>query len=77
MTRKAGEKYSDPLCGNPGTSAKATRNYFDSLADQDAQKKRVSSSSHFVVGLDGEVIQCIPIDETAYANAPRNDIPFL
>lgn len=31
------------------------------------------SSSHFVVGLDGEVIQCIPIDEVAYANAPRND----
>ena len=27
----------------------------------------------FVVGLDGEVIQCIPIDEVAYANAPRND----
>jgi len=25
------------------------------------------------VGLDGEVIQCIPIDEVAYANAPRND----
>ena len=23
--------------------------------------------------MDGEVIQCIPIDETAYANAPRND----
>ena len=46
---------------------------FDSLADQDAQKEGISSSSHFVVGLDGEVIQCIPIDETAYANAPRND----
>ena len=59
--------------GNPGTSAKATRNYFDGLADQDAQKEGVSSSSHFVVGLDGEVIQCIPIDEVAYANAPRND----
>ena len=43
------------------------------LADQDAQKEGVSSSSHFVVGLDGEVIQCIPIDEVAYANAPRND----
>lgn len=25
------------------------------------------------MGLDGEVIQCIPIDEVAYANAPRND----
>ncbi len=36
---QAGEKYCDPLCGNPGTSAKATRNYFDGLADQDAQKE--------------------------------------
>ena len=25
------------------------------------------------MGLEGEVIQCIPITEIAYANAPRND----
>ena len=58
--------------GNPGTSAKATRNYFDGLADQDAQKEGVSSSSHFVVGLDGEIIQCIPTWEMAYASNDRN-----
>lgn len=58
---------------NPGSSAAANRNYFDSLADQDAQAGGTSSSSHFIVGLEGEVIQCIPIDELAYANAPRND----
>ena len=73
MTRKQVKNIVIHYVGNPGTSAKATRNYFDSLADQDAQKEGISSSSHFVVGLDGEVIQCIPIDETAYANAPRND----
>ena len=59
------------------------RSYWNTRADgysksvmeemEDAQKEGISSSSHFVVGLDGEVIQCIPIDETAYANAPRND----
>ncbi len=59
--------------GNPGTSAEANRKYFDSLADQDPQKGGSSSSSHFIVGLDGEVLQCIPVSEMAYANAPRNN----
>ena len=76
MTRRQVKNIVIHYVGNPGTSAKATRNYFDGLADQDAQKEGVSSSSHFVVGLDGEVIQCIPIDEVAYANAPRMTIRF-
>ena len=58
---------------NPGSSAEGNRNYFDSLADQDSQKVGTSTSSHFIVGLEGEVIQCIPINEIAYANAPRNE----
>ncbi len=57
---------------NPGATAEANRNYFDSLADQDPQQPGSSASSHFIVGLEGEVIQCIPLDEIAYANAPRN-----
>lgn len=58
---------------NPGSSAEGNRNYFDSLVDQDSQKGGTSTSSHFIVGLEGEVIQCIPINEIAYANAPRNE----
>ena len=58
---------------NPGSGAEGNRNYFDSLADQDSQKGGTSTSSHFIVGLEGEVIQCIPINEIAYANAPRNE----
>lgn len=58
---------------NPGSSAEGNRNYFDSLADHDSQKGGTSTSSHFIVGLEGEVIQCIPINEIAYANAPRNE----
>ena len=54
---------------NPGATAIGNRNYFEGLKDSHETK----ASSHFVVGLDGEVIQCIPIDEVAYANAPRND----
>lgn len=57
---------------NPGSTAEANRNFFDSLADQDPEKDGTSTSSHFVVGLEGEVIQCIPITEVAYANAPCN-----
>lgn len=55
--------------GNPGTTAEANRNYFASLA---SGKEGTYASSHFVVGLDGEVIQCIPLTEIAYASKDRN-----
>ena len=58
---------------NPGSSAQANRDYFDRLADQDPEAGGTSASAHFVVGLEGEVIQCIPVTEMAYAAAPRND----
>ncbi len=53
---------------NPGTSAKANRSYFQGLA----KKKAVKASSHYIVGLEGEVIQCIPLTEIAYASNERN-----
>lgn len=56
---------------NPGTGAKANRDYFESRKDQeDAAVNKVSS--HFVIGLDGEIIQCIPLNEIAYASNDRN-----
>ena len=58
--------------GNPNTSADSNQRYFDNLADQDPEKGGTSSSSHFIVGLEGEIIQCIPVSEISYANAPRN-----
>ncbi|MDF2539689.1 MAG: N-acetylmuramoyl-L-alanine amidase [Herbinix sp.] len=54
--------------GNPSTTAMNNRNYFESLA----KKKTTSASSHFVIGLEGEVIQCIPLTEIAYASNERN-----
>lgn len=54
---------------NPGSSAKENRNYFENLKN----KKSKYASSHFVVGLDGEIVQCIPLDEIAYASNERND----
>lgn len=54
--------------GNPGTTAQQNRNYFAALADSGSD----SVSSHFVIGMDGEVIQCVPMDEKAYCSNHRN-----
>lgn len=53
---------------NPGATAIGNRNYFESLKDSHATK----ASSNFVVGLDGEIVQCIPTWEMAYASNDRN-----
>lgn len=50
---------------NPGTTAEQNRNYFENLKNQNSQNTRYASA-HFVVGLRGEVIQCIPTTERAY-----------
>ncbi len=53
---------------NPGTSAEANRDYFEGLKDSHATK----ASAHFIVGLEGEIVQCIPTAEIAYASNDRN-----
>lgn len=53
---------------NPGTGARANRNYFESLKDSHKTK----ASSHFIVGLEGEIVQCIPTAEISYASNDRN-----
>ena len=55
--------------GNPDTTAQANRNYFASLA---SGEEGTYASSHFIVGLEGEVIQCVPLTEIAYASNERN-----
>ena len=54
--------------GNPGTSARANRSYFNGLA----LSHETYASSHFIVGLEGEVIACVPLTEIAYASNDRN-----
>ena len=54
--------------GNPGTSARANRDYFNGLA----LSREAYASSHFIVGLEGEVIACVPLTEVAYASNERN-----
>lgn len=58
---------------NPGTSARQNLNYFNSLKDQTGDKK-VSASSHFMIGLQGEVLQGIPISEMAYATSKKKNV---
>ena len=53
---------------NPGSTAKENRNYFNSLGKTHFRK----ASSHFIIGLEGEIIQCIPLGEIAYASKDRN-----
>ncbi len=53
---------------NPCSTALENRHYFESLKDG----KGTSASSHFVIGLEGEVVQCVPLNEIAYASNNRN-----
>ena len=53
---------------NPGTTAMQNRNYFNGLKDSHETK----ASAHFIIGLDGEIVQCIPTAEIAYASNDRN-----
>ena len=50
--------------GNPGTTAQQNRDYYASHSSE--------VSSHFVIGLKGEIIQCIPLHEKSSASNHRN-----
>lgn len=61
--------------GNPNTSAIANRNYFENLRFQKATNDNTTNrwvSSHYIVGLQGEVIRCIPDDEISYCTNQAN-----
>ena len=53
--------------GNPGTSAEANRNYFENQKNGGTYV-----SSHFIIGLQGEIIQCIPLNEISYCTNQAN-----
>lgn len=55
--------------GNPNTTAVANRNYFESLKDTHKTK----ASSHYIIGLEGEIIQCIPDLEKSFCTNQAND----
>lgn len=53
---------------NPGTSAAQNRSYFEWQKDT----HEASVSAHFIIGYEGEIIQCVPLNEIAYAVMTRN-----
>lgn len=53
---------------NPETSAAQNRSYFENLSET----HETSASAHFIIGYEGEIVQCIPLEEIAYAVAGRN-----
>ncbi|MCR5690836.1 MAG: peptidoglycan recognition protein family protein, partial [Eubacterium sp.] len=58
---------------NPGSDAIDNRNYFNNLPELNKHKSRPTyASSHFIVGLEGQIVQCIPLKEMAYASNDRN-----
>ena len=54
--------------GNPGTTAQQNHSFFENLA----RTGETYASSHFLIGLDGEIIQNVPLDEIAYCSNERN-----
>ena len=54
--------------GNPNTTAWQNRSYFANLATTG----ETSASSNLIVGLEGEALLCVPLDEVAYCSNDRN-----
>ena len=50
--------------GNPNSTAQQNRDYYANSSSE--------VSSHFVIGLNGEIIQCIPLHEKSSASNHRN-----
>lgn len=54
--------------GNPETTAQQNHDYFESLKDlQDTYM-----SANYVIGLNGEIVQCVPDGEVAWASNKAN-----
>ena len=59
---------------NPNSSAQANRNYFEGLkvGKKNNNGGMTYASAHYIVGLDGEIIACIPENEMAYHASSAN-----
>lgn len=55
--------------GNPATTAAQNRSYFQGLADSGA----TYASSNLIVGLEGETLLLVPLNEVAYCSNSRNE----
>lgn len=55
---------------NPTSTAQNNRDYFENLKDTG----QTYASAQFVIGLQGEIIQCVPCNEMAYCSNSLNEI---
>ena len=53
---------------NVGTSAEQNRSYFENLG----VTGETSASAHFIIDYNGEIIQCLPLNEIAYSVKEHN-----
>jgi N-acetylmuramoyl-L-alanine amidase len=61
---------------NAGSTAKRNRDYFESLKGQSLSDPAVRyASAHFIVGIEGEAVQCIPTEEMAYHAGAKKYTP--
>jgi N-acetylmuramoyl-L-alanine amidase len=51
---------------NPMSSAMANRNYFEGLKDQAPPNDSRFASAHYIIGLEGEILRCVPDNEICY-----------
>ena len=63
--------------GNPGTTAQANRNYFESLSTEGPRlekqgKSATKASCHYLIGLQGEILRLIPEDEISWCTNQAN-----
>ncbi len=56
--------------GNPQTTAQQNHDYFESLKDL----QNTSMSANFIIGIEGEIIECVPPGEIAYASNSMNHL---
>jgi N-acetylmuramoyl-L-alanine amidase len=52
--------------GNPGSTARGNRDYFEGLKHQVPPTNSRFASAHYVIGLRGEIIRCAPDKEVCY-----------
>lgn len=58
---------------NKNTSAKANRNFFELREDGSYG----FGSTHYIIGLEGEIIQCVPENEVCYHVGAKKYIPGI
>jgi N-acetylmuramoyl-L-alanine amidase len=61
---------------NPGQTAQGCLNYFESLKSQLQVVNSRYASAHYIVGLNGEVIQAIPENEVAFHSGSNTNDPI-